>query len=48
MGIDRIMFSVDWPFVDNAPGMHWMETVPLSADDRAKMFNATARTLLKL
>ena len=48
MGIDRIMFSVDWPFVDNLPGMQWMETVPLSAEDRDKMFNRTARQLLKL
>ena len=48
MGIDRILFSVDWPFVDNLPGMQWMETVPLSADDKEKMFNANARGLLKL
>jgi 2,3-dihydroxybenzoate decarboxylase len=48
MGIDRIMFSVDWPFVENLPGMKWMETVPLSADDKAKMFNVNARALLKL
>ena len=48
MGIDRILFSVDWPFVDNVPGMHWMETVPLSATDKEKMFNGNARDLLKL
>ena len=48
MGIDRIMFSVDWPFVDNLPGMQWMQTVPLSTDDVEKMFNRTARELLKL
>jgi len=34
MGIDRILFSVDWPFVENEPGMRWMETVPLSAADK--------------
>jgi 2,3-dihydroxybenzoate decarboxylase len=48
MGIDRILFSVDWPFADNKPGMAWMETVPLSAEDKAKMFNGNARRLLKL
>ena len=48
MGIDRILFSVDWPYVDNAPGMKWMETVPLSAEDKEKMFNGNARKLLKL
>jgi 2,3-dihydroxybenzoate decarboxylase len=48
MGIDRVMFSVDWPFVENGPGMKWMETVPLSEEDRQKMFNANARRLLKM
>lgn len=48
MGIDRVLFSVDWPFIDNAPGIKWMQTVPLSADDKDKMFNRNARNLLKL
>jgi predicted TIM-barrel fold metal-dependent hydrolase len=48
LGIDRILFSVDWPYVENVPGMKWMETVPLSAEDKEKMFNANARRLLKL
>jgi 2,3-dihydroxybenzoate decarboxylase len=48
MGIDRILFSVDWPYVDNLPGMEWMQTVPLSATDKEKMFSANARALLKL
>jgi 2,3-dihydroxybenzoate decarboxylase len=48
LGIDRIMFSVDYPFVENLPGMQWMETVPLSAEDKEKMFNANARQLLKM
>jgi predicted TIM-barrel fold metal-dependent hydrolase len=48
LGIDRILFSVDWPYVDNQPGMDWMQTVPLSAEDREKMFNGNARRLLKL
>src|ERR1051325_3617183 len=48
LGIDRILFSVDWPYVENQPGMDWMQTVPLSAEDKHKMFNANARKLLKL
>jgi 2,3-dihydroxybenzoate decarboxylase len=48
MGIDHILFSVDWPFVDNEQGMRWMATVPLSDDDREKMFNRNARRLLKI
>jgi len=48
VGIDRILFSVDWPFVENEPGMRWMETVPLSAEDKEKVFNGNARRLLKI
>src|SRR5439155_4749704 len=29
MGADRILFSVDYPFVPNAPGVQWMAHVPL-------------------
>ena len=28
MGIDRILFAVDWPFVANPPAVRWMETRP--------------------
>ena len=48
MGIDHILFSVDYPFVENLPGMKWMETVPLSEADREKLFNGNARRLLKM
>jgi predicted TIM-barrel fold metal-dependent hydrolase len=48
LGIDRILFSVDWPYVDNAPGMQWMNSLPLSAEDKARMFSGNARRLLKI
>ena len=48
MGVDRIMFSVDYPFVENEPGMKWMETAPLSAEDKEKIYGGNARRLLKL
>jgi predicted TIM-barrel fold metal-dependent hydrolase len=48
MGVDRIMFSIDWPYVENLPGMKWMEIVPLSAEDKAKIYGGNAARLLKL
>jgi predicted TIM-barrel fold metal-dependent hydrolase len=48
MGADRILFSVDYPFVPNPPGTKWMETVPLGPEDRAKILNGNAKRLLKL
>lgn len=48
MGIDRILFAVDWPYVENKPGPEWMETVPLSAEDKEKILNGNAKRLLRL
>jgi len=48
MGIDHILFSVDYPFVDNPPGTAWMERVPLCADDRRKILSGNAERLLKM
>ena len=41
MGIDRIMFSVDYPFVDNPPGAKWTETLPLCPKTRKNCSTAT-------
>ncbi len=48
MGIDRILFSVDYPFVDNPPGTKWTQTLPLCAEDKEKLLNGNAKRLLKL
>jgi 2,3-dihydroxybenzoate decarboxylase len=48
MGADRILFSVDYPFVSNPPGVKWMDTVPLGPEDRAKILHGNAVRLLKL
>ncbi len=48
MGIDHILFAVDWPFVLNPPAMEWMATVPLSDADKAKILSGNARRLLKM
>src|SRR3954462_9284744 len=48
MGVDRILFSIDYPFMDNPPGAEWIKTLPLSAEDTQKLLNGNARRLLKL
>ena len=48
MGVDRILFSVDYPFVPNPPGVRWMDHVPLGPEDRAKILSGNAKRLLKL
>jgi len=48
MGVDRILFSVDYPFVPNPPGVRWMEDVPLGPEDRAKILSGNAKKLLRI
>jgi 2,3-dihydroxybenzoate decarboxylase len=48
MGIDRILFAIDWPFVPNPPGTRWIETIPLCEEDKVKLLSGNARKLLRL
>ncbi len=48
MGVDHILFAVDWPFVMNPPAMEWMQTVPLSDADKTKILSGNAKRLLKM
>ena len=48
MGIDRIMFSVDWPFASNKAGTGWIERLGLGPKDKAKVLGGNAKALLKL
>jgi 2,3-dihydroxybenzoate decarboxylase len=48
MGVDRILFSVDYPFVPNAPAAEWIPTIPLSAEDRTKILSGNVTRLLRL
>ncbi len=47
-GIDRIMFSVDYPFAPNAAGRRFLERIALAPADKAKLSHGTADALLKL
>ena len=47
-GIDRIMFSVDYPFAPNAKGRAFLEQLTLTPDDRAKLTHRNADALLRL
>jgi 2,3-dihydroxybenzoate decarboxylase len=49
MGVDHILFAVDWPFVpDNKPAVAWMDGVPLSDHDKAKILYGNSQQLLRL
>jgi 2,3-dihydroxybenzoate decarboxylase len=48
LGADRILFSVDYPFWMPQMAVQFMETAPLSDEDKEKIFHLNAERLLKL
>jgi 2,3-dihydroxybenzoate decarboxylase len=48
LGVDRILFAIDWPFVANPPGVEWAKRIPLCEEDRIKILGGNAKRLLKL
>jgi 2,3-dihydroxybenzoate decarboxylase len=47
-GIDRVMFSVDWPYASNTEARDFIDKVDLSAEDRRKILSTNAMKLLRL
>jgi predicted TIM-barrel fold metal-dependent hydrolase len=48
MGVDRVLFSVDYPFAANMAGRHLLDALPLSSADKAKVAGENAAGLLRL
>jgi hypothetical protein len=47
-GADRVLFSVDYPFSPNRRGREFLDALPLSPADRAKVAGLNAAALLRL
>jgi predicted TIM-barrel fold metal-dependent hydrolase len=48
VGIDRLMYSVDYPFSANTQGRDFLNSLKLSDDDTSKLTHRNAEALLKL
>lgn len=47
-GVDRVLFSVDYPFSPNQQGRDFLDTLPLSPADLAKVAGENAAALLRI
>ena len=48
LGVDNILFAIDWPYEANTTGMEYLRKLSVSDDDRAKIAHRNAERLLKL
>lgn len=48
MGVDRIMFSVDYPFEQNVDAASWFDNTEMTDEDRIKIGRTNAARLFKL
>jgi uncharacterized protein len=48
LGVDRVLFSVDFPFCANEDGRALLDTLPLSPADKAKIAGLNAERVLRL
>jgi uncharacterized protein len=48
LGVDRVLFSVDYPFGSNAAGRALLDTLPLAPQDKAKIAGGNAERVLGL
>src|SRR5689334_20519657 len=48
LGVDRVMFSVDWPFEDVGEGATWFDKAEIGEADRRKIGRENAVKLFKL
>lgn len=47
-GADRILFSVDYPYSENAKGRHFLDALVASPEDKARIAHLNAERLLKI
>ncbi len=48
LGVDRIMFSTDYPYEDIALAGHWIDHAPIDSAAKSKIARETAQLLLRL
>jgi predicted TIM-barrel fold metal-dependent hydrolase len=45
---DRVLFAIDWPYMDNAEGVAWLDAMEMDEDLKDDLFSGNAKKLLGL
>ena len=48
LGVERILFAIDWPYVKNEDGVNWLSKFDMDPADKDKIFSGNAKALLGL
>ena len=48
LGVDNVLFSVDWPYESNRLGAEFLDRLPLSAQDKEKIAHGNAERVLRM
>ena len=48
LGVDKILFAVDWPYESNKTGVEFLKKISVSESDRAKIAHRNAERLLNI
>ena len=48
IGVERVLWSADYPFEDISDAAEWIDAAPLSEEDRLKIGRTNAQKLFKL
>jgi len=47
LGVDRILFAVDYPYASNEQAVGWLNSLPISSDDKANIAHSNAERVLR-
>lgn len=48
VGVDRVLYSVDFPFEDMSEAANWFDRAPIAESDRLNIACGNARQLFRL
>jgi len=48
IGVDNVMWAIDYPYQPTTPAVAWIDKAPLTDDERAKLCHRNAERIFKI